>query len=63
MEEISTSYSHAFEKNTNNTQQLSLSKTEFESTGNRDLSGYTFNLEIEHGKVINDISGTAVARD
>lgn len=42
---------------------IQLSKPEFESLGKRDISDYTFNLEIKNGKVINDISGTAVARD
>ena len=44
-------------------QKLQLYKHEFESTGARDLSGYSFNLEIVNGKAVNDISGTAVARD
>lgn len=42
---------------------LKLNSSEFKAVGDRKLSGYTFNLEIEHGKVANDISGTAVARD
>jgi hypothetical protein len=44
-------------------EKLQLNKIEFEATGDRNLSGYTFNLEIQKGKVTNDISGTAVARD
>lgn len=42
---------------------LQLNKIEFEAVGDRDSSGYSFNLEIQNGKVTNDISGTAVARD
>lgn len=42
---------------------LHLDKIELEATGKRELSGYGFNLEIKNGKVVNDISGTAVARD
>jgi|SRR6266487_3570429 len=44
-------------------QKISLNNSEFESAGDREASGYTFNLEIEKGKVVNDITGTAVARD
>ncbi len=44
-------------------QKLQLNKAEFKAAGDRDLSNYGFNLEIEKGKVINDITGTAVARD
>ncbi len=44
-------------------QTLQLYKNEFQATGARDLSGYSFNLEIANGKAVNDISGTAVARD
>lgn len=47
----------------NGLKKIQLSKIEFESFGKRDDSDYTFNLEIKNGKVINDISGTAVARD
>jgi hypothetical protein len=50
-------------KSLRNEQELQLNKIEFEAKGDRDLSGYTFNLEIEKGKVTNDIRGTAVARD
>ncbi len=35
----------------------------FESAGDRGKSGYTFNITMENGKVINNISGSAVARD
>lgn len=44
-------------------EELQLSKVEFEAAGDRDSAGYSFNIEISKGKVINDISGTAVARD
>ena len=44
-------------------EQIKLNKIEFEAVGDRDRASYTFNLEIEKGKVTNDISGTAVARD
>ncbi len=45
------------------TETLQMNQTNFTATGDRESSGYTFNLEIEKGKVKNDISGTAVARD
>ena len=44
-------------------QTLPLSKLEFQQVGSRDKAGFQFNLEIERGKVSNDISGSAVARD
>ena len=44
-------------------QQFKLNITDFESAGDRGKSGYTFNLQMENGKVINNISGSAVARD
>jgi hypothetical protein len=44
-------------------QQFKLNITDFESAGERGKSGYTFNLQIENGKVTNNISGSAVARD
>lgn len=44
-------------------QEYQLSAHEFKAIGERPKSGYAFNLEIENGKVINDISGSAVARD
>lgn len=42
---------------------IQLNQHEFEEIGQRYSSGYTFNLEIQNGKVINNISGTIVARD
>ena len=44
-------------------QQFKLNITDFESSGDRGKSGYTFNLQMENGKVTNNISGSAVARD
>jgi hypothetical protein len=40
---------------------IQLSKSEFESVGDR--KNYSFNLEFINGKVSNNISGSAVARD
>ena len=37
--------------------------SDFESAGDRGKSGYTFNIQMENGKVTNNISGSAVARD
>jgi hypothetical protein len=50
-------------KSNNEEQQFMLNKTDFESAGDRGKSGYTFNMLIENGKVVNNISGSAVARD
>jgi hypothetical protein len=44
-------------------QQYQMLKHEFEVFGNREKSNYIFNLEITNGVCVNDISGTAVARD
>jgi hypothetical protein len=44
-------------------QNFKLNITDFESAGDRGKSGYTFNLTMENGKVTNNISGSAVARD
>jgi hypothetical protein len=44
-------------------QNFKLNITDFESAGDRGKSGYTFNILIENGRVINNISGSAVARD
>jgi len=48
---------------TNEDQQFKLNITDFESAGDRGKSGYTFNIVLENGKVMNNISGSAVARD
>jgi hypothetical protein len=47
----------------NEEQQFKLNITDFESAGDRGKSSYTFNLMMENGKVTNNISGSAVARD
>jgi hypothetical protein len=44
-------------------QNFKLNITDFESAGDRGKSGYTFNITMENGKVTNNISGSAVARD
>jgi len=44
-------------------QEYQLSKHEFEAIGDREKAGYTFNLEIKNGIVVNNIEGTVVARD
>jgi hypothetical protein len=51
-------------RNTNRGEQvIQLQKYEFEVSGNRKDSGYTFTLQIVNGLVVNNISGSAVARD
>lgn len=50
-------------KSLNEDQQFKLNITDFESAGDRGKAGYTFNLQMENGKVTNNISGSAVARD
>ena len=51
-------------RNANNGEKvLKLQKYEFDVSGNRKDSGYTFTLEIVNGLVVNNISGSAVARD
>ncbi|WP_183573440.1 hypothetical protein HDF18_07435 [Mucilaginibacter sp. X5P1] len=47
----------------NEDQSFKLNITDFESAGDRGKSGYTFNITMENGKVTNNISGSAVARD
>jgi hypothetical protein len=44
-------------------QQFKLNIQDFESAGDRGKSGYTFNIQMENGKVTNNISGSPVARD
>jgi hypothetical protein len=44
-------------------QSFKLNITDFESAGDRGKSGYTFSLQMENGKVTNNIGGSAVARD
>jgi hypothetical protein len=43
--------------------EIKMHKSEFEVYGNRVISDYFINLEIKNGKVVNNINGTAVARD
>lgn len=44
-------------------QSFKLNIQDFESAGDRGKSGYTFSITMENGKVTNNISGSAVARD
>ena len=46
-----------------NKQVIQLDRSDFERAGNRVSSGYTFNLMLKNGRAVNNISGTAVARD
>ncbi|WP_259066904.1 hypothetical protein HDF24_20920 [Mucilaginibacter sp. X4EP1] len=50
-------------KSLNEEQQFKLNIQDFESAGDRGKSGYIFSITIENGKVINNIGGSAVARD
>ncbi|HEY5327023.1 MAG TPA: hypothetical protein VIJ27_08485 [Mucilaginibacter sp.] len=50
-------------KSLNEDQQFKLNIQDFESAGDRGKSGYTFTITLENGKVTNNISGSAVARD
>ena len=43
--------------------EIKMSRSEFEVYGNRVISDYVINLEINDGKVVNNIEGSAVARD
>jgi len=42
---------------------LPMNSREFTIAGDRPVAGYRFRLEIVNGKVTNNISGSAVARD
>lgn len=44
-------------------QEINFTQSDFHSLGNRNKSDYGFSLELENGKVKNNISGSAVARD
>jgi hypothetical protein len=44
-------------------QVFEMSKGEFEATGNKEKSGYSFNLEIANGRAVSNIAGSALARD
>ena len=50
-------------KSLNEDQSFKLNITDFESAGDRGKSGYSFNIAMENGRVPNNISGSAVARD
>jgi hypothetical protein len=50
-------------KSLNEEQQFKLNIQDFESAGDRGKSGYIFSITIENGKVINNVGGSAVARD
>lgn len=44
-------------------QSFTMSKGEFEATGNKEKSGYSFNLEITNGRATSNIANSALARD
>jgi hypothetical protein len=44
-------------------QQYKLSAHEFKAVNQREKAGYSFTLEVSNGKAINNIKGSAVARD
>ena len=44
-------------------QEITFVKSDLHSLGNRNKSDYSFSLEVQNGKVKNNISGSAVARD
>ena len=44
-------------------QEINFTKSDLHSLGNRNKADYSFSLEMENGKVKNNISGSAVARD
>ena len=46
-----------------NPQQYKLSAHEFKSVGHKEKGGYSFLLEAADGKALNNIRGSAVARD
>jgi hypothetical protein len=52
-----------FKKAINEEQVINFTKSDLHSLGNRNKADYTFSLEIENGKVKNNISGSAVAQD
>lgn len=47
----------------NETSTYKLSEYEFTSVGNRVKSGYSFAIKLVNGRVISNLSGSAVARD
>lgn len=44
-------------------QEINFTQSDFHSLGNRNKSDYGFSLDLDNGKVKNNISGSAVARD
>ncbi len=46
-----------------NPQQYKLSPHEFKAVSQREKGGYSFLLEAAHGKALNNIRGSAVAKD
>ena len=44
-------------------QKLQLYRHEFETTGVKNKSGYSFNIDMVNGKVMNRISTVAIAKD
>ena len=53
----------AFLESDKTVETFQLSKHELENPGNRSKSGYTFNLVLKNGVTVNNIGGSAVARD
>lgn len=43
-------------------QELKLDRIDFITPGNRLVSGYTFNIQMNDGKVLNNLRGSQVAR-
>src|ERR1700733_13081574 len=43
--------------------EITMFKREFAIYGNRNLTDYSFTLEIKNGKIIHNAGGTAVSRD
>ncbi|MGY3054238.1 hypothetical protein ACVWYG_002444 [Pedobacter sp. UYEF25] len=52
-----------FKKALTSEQEINFTKSDLHNLGNRNKSDYGFSLEIQNGKVLNNISGSAVARD
>lgn len=47
----------------NGEKEITMFKKEFALHGNKNLTDYSFNLEIQNGKVISNTGATVVARD
>ena len=52
-----------FKKALTEEQEINFTKSDFHSLGNRNKADYGFSLELQNGKVKNNISSSAVARD